>query len=143
MTLRFVLPAVRLVALTALLLATPGCAGRDIAEPGVNGAYQLRVVNAGSLELRDVMILTSERDTLRITAMSPGASALFSRIGAVHTDPLIRATLSGHVVELVPIEGFTGFNPKLPAGAYIMTLRAEPDGSALSVDLRSSPSGPD
>lgn len=122
---------------TVLLLGTgAACAPTDVTIAGEFGPSALRVTNNGQVELRDVVVLTSDRDSVMIESLKPGAAVSFDRIGAVHETPAVRAMVADRPVALMPVEGFAGFNRKLPVGVYEIALRAEGNPSELALSLR-------
>jgi hypothetical protein len=97
----------------------------------------LSVVNDGPVVLTDVRVLTSEKDSVVIATLQPGETKGPYGISVMHESPLVRMTARGRVMLLHPVEGFSGFNPARPAGAYTVKLR--PGSDPNQIDLRISP----
>lgn len=125
-----------------LAIAASSCAVPTPADPSEGNLVDgfpstLSVVNDGSVVLTDVKVLTSDRDSVTIASMQPGESKGPYGITVMHTNPLVRMKAQGRALLLHPVEGFSGFNPTRPAGAYTVKLRttSNPD----QIDLRITP----
>lgn len=119
----------RLAATTALLTAA-ACSGGSAELDGPStvglgeGATRITVVNDGGVAISNMRIQTSESDSLPlISVLGPGQRSAEFRVNEAHDFPLIRATVRGQAIVAHPVEGFTGWNPQLPDGAYVLTLR--------------------
>ncbi len=98
------------------------------------GAYTLRIVNDGQVELRELFVMSSESDSMRVGTLAAGASVSYTGVRAVHEHLLVSATAGGQPVGQHPIEGFVpGFNAVLPAGAYEARLRSDAGGFSVSL----------
>ena len=124
-------PARALARLTvALALIACSKAGTDLDE-GVRASggpegdrYSVEILNAGSETLQGVAITTGENQPpLEVSRLAAGQRTAPRAIGVLHTNPLVVATVAGKRREYHPVEGFTGFNPALDPGHYVITLR--------------------
>lgn len=97
----------------------------------------LTVVNDGAVALTDVKLLTSERDSVVFATLLPGESKGPYGISVMHESPLVMFKAQGRALLLHPVEGFSGFNPARPAGAY--TVRIRPGSEPNQIDLRITP----
>lgn len=87
------------------------------------------LVNDGAVAFSNVRVYTSERDSLPLLAsLTPGGRSGPYAVRAMHTNPYITLTSQGRTVTAHPIEGFSGFNPALPAGPYLVRVRLTLDG---------------
>ena len=128
-------PLARLVALLPLVAlgATLACSenSNHAADPlrasgGPSGdGYTIQVFNGGTAPLSGVSILTGEGvPPVQVSRLEAGQRTEFHRIGVLHENPLIVATVAGQRRTYHPVEGFVpGFNPLLDPGTYVITLR--------------------
>src|SRR5262245_7919242 len=106
----------------AMALAACG-SSRDgsITEPvdSGTGPIQLRLRNSGLIALTSVNVLVAD-DVAPITAdvLQPGQTLSFVSRGSAHTDPAVSAKAGSQTLMSQPIEGFSGFNPRLADGRY-------------------------
>lgn len=109
-------------ALLALVLAA-ACSSTDPTDTA-SGATAVAVQNDGIVAFADLRITTSERDSLpRIATLNAGQYSGPYQVGVLHSAPLVQATAQGRAMIAHPVEGFSGFNPPLPTGAYVVKLR--------------------
>jgi hypothetical protein len=108
-----------------LYLSAPGAlACADSTPAGTNAsliadpsASTVSIMNDGTVPPTDVKVSTSERDVLPVVAtINPGQTVGPFPVSAMHTDPMIQATVQGRTIVLHPAEGFPGFNPPRAAG---------------------------
>lgn len=110
------------------------CSSTEVTDSG--GAIAVAVQNDGSVAFTDLRIRTSEEDSLpRIATLNAGQYVGPYHVRALHSAPLVQATVQGRAVIAHPVEGFAGFNPALPQGAYLVRLRVT-DGI---LDVRVAP----
>ena len=126
----------------ALAAASASCAAPTPADPlegnRVDGfPSTVSVVNDGPVVLTDVKVLTSEKDSVVIATLQPGETKGPYGISVMHTNPLVSMKAQGRAMLLNPVEGFSGFNPPRPAGAYTVKLRTTSDPNWI--DLRITP----
>jgi hypothetical protein len=124
-------PLVRLAAVAALAV-TIAC-GQGSTQPveplrasgGPAGdSYGIAIANTGATTLTAISILTGENVApVQVAQLAPGQRTDELRIGVLHENPLVIATVGGRRREYHPVEGFTGFNPALEPGRYVITLR--------------------
>ena len=87
-------------------------------------SYSVEIVNAGSVTLSAVSIQTGENEpAITVPQLAAGQRTAPHAIGVLHENPLVAATVAGRRREYHPVEGFTGFNPQLEPGRYVITLR--------------------
>ena len=101
--------------------------------------YSVRVVNDGATALLDLHVVTGE-DVPAITrsSLTGGASTPPVRVRVVHEFPFVRAVAGTQDLLLHPVEGFSGFNPPLPPGDYVIRLRYS---GGAQLDMRVVPEG--
>ena len=126
------------IAVAAALLA---CSGNGV-EPQPRGSASesnstVTLMNDGSVALQNVRVLTSANDVLVLATLNPGQTAGPYPISVMHSSPSAQATAQGRLVAAIPVEGFDGFNPPRPAGAYVIRLRVGSEPGFL--DIRVSP----
>jgi len=118
------------LAASVLLLTATACSAGTIELGGPSalglgeGAIAITVLNDGNVALSNLRILTSESDSIPlIGSLTPGQRSAEYRVNEAHDYPLIRATVRGQSVIAHPVEGFTGWNPELPDGKYVLQVR--------------------
>ena len=123
-------PLARVAALAALALALAcGKSATDVADLRASGgpagdSYGIEIVNAGTVTITAVSITTGEDvPPVEVAQLAPGQRTPAHRIGVLHENPLVVATVAGQRREYHPVEGFSGFNPALEPGNYVITLR--------------------
>lgn len=123
-------PRVRLAAMVALSAALAcGKSGTDVAGVRASGGptgdrYAVEIVNAGTATLAAVSIVTGEdAPPIEVTALAAGQRTAEHRIGVLHENPVVSATVAGRRRTYQPVEGFSGFNPLLEPGRYVIALR--------------------
>ena len=114
----------------AIVLIACSKAGTDL-DDGVRASggpegdrYSVEIVNTGTETLQSVAITTGENQPpLEVARLAAGQRTAERAIGVLHTNPMVVATVVGKRREYHPVEGFTGFNPALPPGHYVITLK--------------------
>jgi hypothetical protein len=119
------MPSLFVVTARRALFALAFCAACSSTEvTDSSGATAVAVQNDGSVAFTDVRILTSEEDSLpRIATLTAGQYVGPFQVHALHSAPLVQAMAQGRAMIAHPVEGFSGFNPPLPQGAYVVRLR--------------------
>ena len=116
-----------LVALAATLACGRTATDVDLlrASGGPSGdSHAVEIVNAGTVPLAAVSIVTGEdAPPIVVARLAAGQRTAVHRIGVLHENPLVSATVAGQRRTYHPVEGFTGFNPSLAPGSYVITLR--------------------
>lgn len=140
-------PLARFLAL-ATLAATLACGkpatGVDDvlrAAGGPSGdSYSVEIVNAGSTTLHAVSIVTGENaPPVTVSQLAGGQRTAAHRIGILHENPFVSATVAGQRRTYHPVEGFAGFNPRLEPGRYVITLRWNAEAEFLETTVTASP----
>lgn len=140
--------AARLVASTAALGATLACGKSttgvdDVlrASGGPSGdRYSVEVVNAGAATLHAVAIVTGEdASPVTVAQLAGGQRTAAHRIGVLHEHPIVSATVGGQRRTYHPVEGFSGFNPSLEPGSYVITLRWNAEAEFLETVVTAAP----
>jgi hypothetical protein len=130
-----------LAALAALACADSTAAGPNASLINDPSASTVSIMNDGTVPLTNVKVTTSETDVLSVVAtINPGQTVGPFPVSAMHTDPMVQATVQGRTIILHPVEGFSGFNPPRAAGAYVIRLR--PGSEPNTLDLRVTPPAP-
>jgi hypothetical protein len=134
-------PLARLATLVAVA-ATLAC-GRQSTQPaeplrasgGPSGdSYSIEVVNGGTATLSAVSILTGEDvPPVQVAQLAAGQRTEVHRIGVLHENPLVSATVAGQRRTYQPVEGFSGFNPSLEPGSYVITLKWNAESEFLDI----------
>lgn len=92
-------------------------------------AAYVTLLNDGATTLTNVRVVTSEKDSVPLAmTLAPGQRLGPYRVAALHTNPYVAALLQGRSVVSHPVEGFSGFNPRLASGAYVVRLRTTTEG---------------
>ena len=119
----------RPLAVVAVALLVAGCGksgtGVDVRASGgpAGDAYAVEVVNAGSVTLQGLSITTGEGVApITVPQLAAGQRTAALRIGVLHENPHVVATVGGRERTFHPVEGFTGFNPRLEPGRYVIRL---------------------
>ena len=55
---------------------------------------------------------------------------------SIHTNPAVSLTADGETLMSTPVEGFTGFNPALSPGAYIVVVSVAGSPRRLVVSVQ-------
>ena len=116
-----------LVALTATLAC--GKSGTDVdllrASGGPAGdSHSVEIVNGGTATIQAISIVTGEDAApIQVAQLAAGQRTAAHRIGVLHENPMVTATVAGQQRTYHPVEGFSGFNPSLEPGSYVITLR--------------------
>jgi len=121
-------------ALCLTVLALLACSGSRSVAPVDRSTTTVVLLNDGAVVLTDIRILTSDKDSLPVVAaLSPGRTVGPYAVSVLHTNPFVVAKIQGRSVVAHPIEGFSGFNPPRAPGAYVISLRAASELTALDV----------
>ena len=119
--------ATLLVALGATLACGKSATAVDLlrASGGPAGdRYGVEIVNAGDATLSGVSIVTGEGvPPVQVPQLAAGQRTAEHRIGVLHVNPVVSATVAGQRRTYQPVEGFSGFNQQLEPGRYVITLR--------------------
>lgn len=93
--------------------------------PTVTGTGStVRLLNDGAVTLTRVRVRTSERDSLpEVATLAPGQTSAAYTVGEIRSAPLVESVAAGLPLVALPIEGFSGFNPALERGAYVVRVR--------------------
>lgn len=87
-------------------------------------AYRVEIVNTGTATLQAVSIVTGEdQPPIEVASLAAGQRTAPHAIGVLHENPLVAATVGGQRRVSHPIEGFTGFNPAVEPGRYVISLK--------------------
>jgi hypothetical protein len=123
-------PLARLALMVALSTTVAcGRSGTDVAGVRASGgpagdAYTVQVENAGTATLQAVSIVAGEdAPPIDVATLAGGQRTAEHRIGVLHENPVVSATVAGQRRTYQPVEGFSGFNPRLEPGRYVITLR--------------------
>ena len=101
---------------------------------GPEGATRVRVRNAGTVELRDVLVVLPSEE--RIAAVSLVAGGATGYVGArtAYRYAYVEASVAGRRIVLQPID-YVGEQP-LGAGCFTYELRVDADQRFLSIAAR-------
>jgi len=100
---------------------------------------RVTLLNDGAVAFTNVRVITSVKDSIPLLAsLTPGGRAGPYPVGSLHSAPLVSLLAQGRSVISQPIEGFSGFNPPLSEGAYVVRVRLTLDGT---LDVRVQPDG--
>lgn len=127
-----------------LVVAACGKSGTGIDLRAAGGpagdAYSVEIVNAGAVTLQALSIVTGEdQPPLEVAQLAAGQRTAPRRIGVLHENPVVRATVGGRRREFLPVEGFTGFNPSLEPGRYVIRLRWNAETEFLETTVQPVP----
>ena len=138
--------AVRLGTLVALAAALAcGKSSTDVdllrASGGPAGdSYSVEVVTAGSATLAAVSIVTGAgAPPVEVPQLAAGQRTAAHRIGVLHENPIVSATVAGQRRTYQPVEGFSGFNPSLDPGKYVITLRWNAETEFIETVVTAAP----
>ena len=121
----------RLASLLALVaVATAAACGRSGTGPELRAsggpagdAYRVEIVNTGTVTLRDLSIVTGEdQPPIEVASLGAGQRTAPHAIGVLHENPMVSATVAGERRISHPVEGFSGFNPALEPGRWVISL---------------------
>ena len=87
-------------------------------------AYRVEIVNTGTVTLTDLSIVTGEdQPPIQVASLGAGQRTAPHAIGVLHENPMVSAIVAGERRISHPVEGFTGFNPALEPGRWVMSLK--------------------
>ena len=124
------LAATSRLAAIACIAATLAChsSGTDVENVRADGGpagdrYTVEIVNAGTVAISALSIQTGEDAApLEVAQLAPGQRTTARTIGVLHENPFVIATVAGQRRTYHPVEGFSGFNPALEPGRYVIRL---------------------
>ena len=122
------------VALAVAGFAGAGCAHRATSEP-VTGDYRVRVFNDSPYALSNVRVVTGQGAEFTVARLEHGELSAERVVSRLHEAPAVTLTVEGETLSSLPIEGFTGFNPPVAPGAYVIDLAVVGSPRALQVTL--------
>jgi len=122
------------VALAVAGLAGTGCAHRTTSEPAT-GDYRVRVFNDSPYALSNVHVVTGQGAEFTLARLEHGELSAERLVNRLHQAPAVTLTVEGEALSSFPIEGFTGFNPPVAPGAYVIDLAIIGSPRALRVTL--------
>ena len=122
------------VALTVAGLAVAGCAHRTTSEPAT-GDYRVRVFNDSPYALSNVHVVTGQGAEFTLARLEHGEVSAERAVNRLHEAPAVTLTVEGQTLSSLPIEGFTGFNPPVAPGAYVIDLEIVGSPRSLRVTL--------
>jgi hypothetical protein len=118
------------LAVATTVAATAACGGSGTgpelrASGGPAGdAYRVEIVNTGTVTLQDLSIVTGEdQPPIQVASLGAGQRTAPHAIGVLHENPIVSATVAGERRISHPVEGFTGFNPPVEPGRYVISLK--------------------
>ena len=132
------------IACIALTLAC-GSSGTDIEDVRADGGptgdrYTVEILNAGSVAISALSIQTGEdAPPLEVAQLAPGQRTAARNIGVLHENPFVIATVAGQRRTYHPVEGFSGFNPALEPGRYLIRLRWSSEHQVLETTVVATP----
>ncbi len=104
------------------------------------GGTYVTLINDGAIAFTDVRVIASAKDSVPLLAsLTTGGRAGPYSVGALHSAPMVTLLAQGRRVVAQPVEGFSGFNPPLAAGSYVVRLRVTLEGI---LDVRVQRDGP-
>ena len=119
---------------TALSLAiAAACKESTITTP--TGEYSVRVFNGSPVAVSNVRVQVSDRDEFTVSRLDHGDMSERYTVSSLHTNPAVALLVDGATLAAIPIEGFSGFNPALPPGAYVIIVSVVNDGSSRRLDV--------
>lgn len=122
------------VAVAVAGLAGAGCAHRTTSEPAT-GDYRVRVFNDSPYALSNVHVVTGQGAEFTLAHLEHGELSAAQVVNRLHEAPAVTLTVEGQTLSSLPIEGFTGFNPPVAPGAYVIDLEIVGSPRALRVTL--------
>lgn len=122
------------VALAVAGFSGAGCAHRKTSEPAT-GDYRVRVFNDSPYALSNVHVVTGQGAEFTLVRLEHGELSAERVVSRVHEAPAVTVTVEGETLSSLPIEGFTGFNPPVAPGAYVIDLAIVGSPRALQVTL--------
>ena len=122
------------VALAVAGLSGAGCAHRTTSEPAT-GDYRVRVFNDSPYALSNVHVVTGQGAEFTLPRLEHGDLSAERVVSRLHEAPAVTVTVEGDTLSSLPIEGFTGFNPPLAPGSYVIDLAIVGSPRTLQVTL--------
>lgn len=96
---------------------------------------RVRVLNDSQLAVSNVKITTGEGSDFTIASLLPGATSAEHSVEKMHQNPMISLTAGGKSLVAHPVEGFSGFNPPLPAGNYLIKIEPRVSEGVIAVSV--------
>jgi hypothetical protein len=122
------------VALAVVGIVGTGCAHRGTSEP-VPGDYRVRVFNNSPFALSNVHVVTGQGSEFTLSGLEHGALSAERVVNRLHEAPAVTLTVEGETLSALPVEGFTGFNPPVTPGAYVIDIEIVGSPRALRITL--------
>ncbi|HEU4787829.1 MAG TPA: hypothetical protein VFS57_10480 [Gemmatimonadaceae bacterium] len=122
------------IALAVAGLGGAGCAQHTTSEPAF-GDYRVRVFNDSPYALSNVHVVTGQGAEFSLARLEHGELSAERVVNRLHEAPAVTLTVEGQALSSLPIEGFTGFNPQVAPGAYVIDLAIVGSPRVLQVTL--------
>jgi len=123
----------RHIAIASSLALLSGCGESTISEP--TGDFSVRVLNGSPVAVTNVRVRVSEQDEFSVARLEHGDMSERFNTRAMHTNPAVTLTVEGQTLAAIPVEGFSGFNPPLSRGAYVVTVTVTGSPRRLDVSV--------
>jgi hypothetical protein len=124
----------RHTAIALSLALAAGCGDSTVSQPA--GDFTVRVFNGSPVAVSNIRVRVSEQDEFTVARLEHGDMSGTYAVRAMHTNPAVTLTVSGETLTSIPIEGFSGFNPALARGAYVVTVTVTGAPRRLDVSVQ-------
>ena len=123
----------RHTAIVLSLVAIAGCGKDATSEP--TGEFIVRVFNGSPVAVSNIRVRVSEQDEFTVARLEHGDMSGAYATRAMHTNPAVTLTVEGQTLSSIPVEGFSGFNPALAPGPFVVTVSVTGSPRRLDVSV--------
>ena len=116
-----------------LAFATLGLAACSGTTNPDGGDFRIRVFNDSPYALTNVVVTVGEGEQFTLAQLARGGMSSEQRVHQMHENPAVTLTANGETGSAMPVEGFSGFNPSLVPGSYLVTIKAQ--GSPVRLEV--------
>jgi hypothetical protein len=100
------------------------------------GDYTVRVFNDSPVAVSNIRVRVSDDDEFTVTRLEHGDMSTRFITRSIHTNPAVTLTVDGETLTSTPVEGFSGFNPALSPGAYIVVVSVAGSPRRLAISVQ-------
>ncbi|GLC28324.1 hypothetical protein [Roseisolibacter agri] len=119
--------------IVAAVLAT-SLLGCDDGPSGPDGATRLRVRNASTVELQNLLVVLPTEERIAAVSLAAGGTTGYVAVRTAYRYAYVEASVAGRHIVLQPID-YVGEQP-LGAGCFTYDLRVDADQRFLSIAAR-------
>lgn len=125
---------VRQIGIALSLAVAAACKDPTSNEPA--GAFTVRVFNDSPVAVLNIRVRVSDEDEFTVSRLEHGDMSTRYTTRSIHTNPGVSLTVDGETLTSTPVEGFSGFNPPLSPGAYIVVVSVSGSPRRLAISVQ-------